>query len=149
VIKGTVQRSPVLAYFVIAYLISWSFWLPLVASVQGWWHYAGAAGPVGAALIVAAVSEGRVVVQGLLRQFSPSRVRWPWLAFAILSPLALLALGLGLTLLVHTLTFGVGEETGWRGFVLPRLQERHSAMRATHLLAVGWGLWHLPTFFRK
>jgi pimeloyl-ACP methyl ester carboxylesterase/membrane protease YdiL (CAAX protease family) len=45
------------------------------------------------------------------------------------------------------ITSGVGEELGWRGFALPRLQRTHSAMSSTLLLALGWAGWHLPAFF--
>lgn len=45
------------------------------------------------------------------------------------------------------LTSGVGEELGWRGFALPRLQRTHSAMSSTLWLAIGWAGWHLPAFF--
>jgi CAAX protease family protein len=45
------------------------------------------------------------------------------------------------------LTSGVGEELGWRGFALPRLQRTHSAMTSTLYLAIGWAGWHLPAFF--
>jgi hypothetical protein len=42
------------------------------------------------------------------------------------------------------LFIGLGEETGWRGFALPRLQERHSPLAASLILAPIWALWHLP-----
>jgi membrane protease YdiL (CAAX protease family) len=53
----------------------------------------------------------------------------------------------GGALLVWFLTFGLGEETGWRGFALPRLQKGRSALAATAILWILWALWHLPLFF--
>ena len=50
-------------------------------------------------------------------------------------------------LLIWFLTFGLGEETGWRGFALPRLQKGRSALHATMILTVFWALRHLPLFF--
>jgi membrane protease YdiL (CAAX protease family) len=42
---------------------------------------------------------------------------------------------------------GTGEEIGWRGFLLPRLQQRRSPLASSVLLAIGWAGWHLPAFF--
>ena len=41
---------------------------------------------------------------------------------------------------------GGQEEPDWRGFALPRLEQRLTPLRATLLLAVLWGLWHLPIY---
>jgi membrane protease YdiL (CAAX protease family) len=56
-------------------------------------------------------------------------------------------LSIGTALLLWIFTFGLGEETGWRGFALPRLQKGRSALAATMILVAFWVLWHLPQFF--
>ena len=41
---------------------------------------------------------------------------------------------------------GLGEELGWTGFLIPRLQARYSALTSSIIKAVLWGLWTLPLF---
>ena len=50
------------------------------------------------------------------------------------------------TLLITAVIFGGQEEPGWRGFALPRLEERHSPLVATLILGLGWGVWHIPLY---
>jgi len=42
---------------------------------------------------------------------------------------------------------GVSEEPGWRGFLLPRLQDRFSPLVASLLIWFPWALWHAPLDF--
>jgi membrane protease YdiL (CAAX protease family) len=42
------------------------------------------------------------------------------------------------------LFIGLGEEPGWRGFALPRLQKQCTPLIASLILAPIWALWHLP-----
>ena len=89
-------------------------------------------------------------------------LRW-YLAALALTMLVPLAVGVSIlmggdTPVVDNTIFGVlflfafmifpgsalGEEIGWRGFVLPRMQARHSALKASLLIGILWGPWHLP-----
>lgn len=42
------------------------------------------------------------------------------------------------------LTGGINEESGWRGFALPRLQARYPVIVAAAIVWFFWALWHLP-----
>jgi hypothetical protein len=48
---------------------------------------------------------------------------------------------------IGLVTGPLGEELGWRGFALPRLQERTGPLAGSLILGVLWAAWHLPLFF--
>jgi membrane protease YdiL (CAAX protease family) len=56
-------------------------------------------------------------------------------------------LGLPLVLLIALLANGLGEEIGWRGYALPRLQAALGVWSGTLALFPLWALWHLPLFW--
>jgi membrane protease YdiL (CAAX protease family) len=137
-------------------------------------YYFGSFGPLLSALIVTALTEGGAGVRDLFRRVFKFRVEFRYYAFAVLAPIVLFALAYisnriatggwsDLSLLGEAdylpplsplgvlglwfLTYGFGEETGWRGFALPHLQKNRSAASATLILAMLWATWHLPAFF--
>ena len=135
----------------------------------------GTFGPLVAAVILTAQESGRTGLRSLLSRILQWRVAPIWYAVALLGPLvitltamvlevALLGVqppSLGvligelpstvLTLLVNAVYMLIfvtlGEEVGWRGYALPALQARYSALLASLILGVLWALWHLPVFF--
>jgi len=114
---------------------------------------------------MSAITEGHAGVVNLLRRYARWRVGIVWyLAVLVGMPLLLLFAGwltTGVwTFTSYTLIFNPAlyllvlflggpffEEPGWRGFALPRLQERFGPVRACLLLGVLWAFWHLPLFF--
>jgi len=160
-VRATVKRHPLIAFFVLACALTWPL-IPLV-SVSPLWGFPALFGPALAAIVVAAVAEGSTGVRDLLGRLVRWRVRTRWYAFALGLPVALSLVTAGLHLLLEaqiSVEFGglsvlnfvvfaliFGEELGWRGYALPRLLVGRTALSASLILGVLWGLWHLPTFF--
>jgi membrane protease YdiL (CAAX protease family) len=51
-----------------------------------------------------------------------------------------------LVALIWIVTFGLGEETGWRGWLMPALTDRFGFLTAALMVAAVWLVWHLPQF---
>lgn len=62
----------------------------------------------------------------------------------LIGPLVWPAPALLLAALVWPLMAALGEELGWRGYLLPRLLDRFNLLTSAVLLGVLWGFWHLP-----
>jgi membrane protease YdiL (CAAX protease family) len=48
---------------------------------------------------------------------------------------------------VIALPFFVGEELGWRGYLLSKLQKKYSALWSSLIVGVLWVFWHTPAFW--
>jgi uncharacterized protein len=71
---------------------------------------------------------------------------WPeWSQFGLTERLP--GLNIWQTSLVWMLTFGLGEESGWRGYMLPELYKRYSLLKSSLIVAGVWIIWHLPAFW--
>jgi membrane protease YdiL (CAAX protease family) len=160
-VSAPVRRHPLVAFFVLAYALTWPV-IPLV-SVSLLWGFPALFGPALAAVIVAAITDGKPGLKSLLGRTVRWRVGLRWYAIALALPVILTLATAGVHLLLDAPTsfrFGtisvlapiifvlvVGEELGWRGYALPKLLARVSPVAASLILGVLWGVWHLPTFF--
>ncbi|GAA4437009.1 type II CAAX endopeptidase family protein [Pontibacter saemangeumensis] len=52
------------------------------------------------------------------------------------------------TFLAYTLLVGpLPEEIGWRGYLLESLRNDFSGLQSSFIIALVWGIWHVPLFF--
>jgi len=170
-----IRRHPLFFYFFIAYAFSWIISIPFILSEWGILHgdfqlafVLKGFGPFLAAYLITRVLEGKEGVKRLRQQIRDWKKSWLWYILVLIGIPLLLILGilvqprattnfLGLKplLLVSyfftyiAVFFGggpLGEEPGWRGFALPRLQQKYGPLWGTLLLGMFWACWHLPDF---
>jgi membrane protease YdiL (CAAX protease family) len=174
-VAASVRRHPLAAFFLLTYLLSWGYWVPVALAGGHTSHFPGLLGPMVAALLLTPLVAGRAGLADLLRRMGRWRAAPRWYAAALV-PFAAALVGAGFLALLDPdrppwrdgrlaqmpglpeagwlgvlalvlVVNGYGEETGWRGYAWPRLRERHGIAGAALLLTVPWALWHLPTFF--
>jgi len=167
-LRTRISAHPTVAFFLLAFAMSWTLMAPAMVagldSLAAVPFFLGVWAPAAAAAIVVRVTGGSI--RDWLRDIMRWRVPRRYYLLALGFPVALTIvasaefalagehLDFGLVgeraaaflplLLFCLLANGGPEEPAWRGFALPRLQDRMSPVRATLVLGTIWGLWHLP-----
>ena len=165
--KTFIDRYQNSIFFVLTFVLSWFPWYAGIAPEVM------AMGPSIAAFIVVLVVGGKRGFVDLLKPFGRWRANLGIWGVAVFGPGILYLVGLG----VHLLMGGeappfimireelnllplyllmvvlipwngpVGEEFGWRGYALPKLQNKYGPLIASLVIGTVWGIWHLPDFF--
>jgi hypothetical protein len=149
--------------------------LGLFAPEQALLSLPGAWAPTCSALILTGLSEGWGGIKRFLKKLLHWRVGLGWYVVVLFGVAALagLAIGIGqlfgvpapeITLpdelprgaligflpvffLVNIFVGGpLAEDIGWRGYILPEMRTRMSALNASLILGIIWAVWHLPFF---
>ncbi len=173
-IQQWMRQHPLLSYFFLAYAFSWIVFIPYVLEEWGYlrgnytfFYILHVFGPAIAAVVMTFVIAGKAGLQTLRHSLRLWRAPWQWYMFILLGIPALVMLGIivqpgalegfkgfttnlitGYPLSLVAVFFGVGlgEEPGWRGFALPRMQKQFGPLLGTLLLGLLWSCWHLPDF---
>jgi membrane protease YdiL (CAAX protease family) len=167
------EWGPILAFIVLANAVTWLACLVLRSTFAAghlWalftFLFVTVWSPTVIALALSFSLEGAPSVRNLLgflfRRFSKNKF---WYVIGILVPVAAVASGiiiarhlhygaafiplaaLPVTVGLQIVTGAMGEELGWRGFLLSRLQSMLSPRVSALVMSITWALWHLPAFF--
>jgi len=166
-----IDSHPVASFFLLAYIITWSLSAPALLLEESWsaWIliYIGSFGPAVSAALVTWLQGDDLKIWA--SQIIRWRVGWPWWLAAFGIPLAIIGGTTAILVVIGgpvdltqpaqspvliaivfvfglTVSGGLNEEPGWRGFAQPYLNDRFSALTASLIIGVIWAGWHLPYF---
>ncbi len=166
-LRRWLQSAPTVAFLFLTFSFSWGVWglarSHLTGAGRGWriaFHTVGLCGPTVAALILTGLLSGRRGVLDLLKRIARWRVGIGWYSFAFFSTLIIGLTAIGVYVLAGgraphmnrlvlaqaflPLPAGLPEEYGWRGFALPHLLKKRSALTSSLIIALFWVVWHIP-----
>ena len=137
-------------------------------------HYLASIGPMVAAIIIILYYGGFNGLKVFIRNIFTIKGKSKWILFGLLSPILMFLIAIVVNfvitgdwpnlmrfgipedlpnfniieaILLWIITYGFGEEIGWRGVALLNLQTRIKPINAAIIIGLGWALWHLPAFF--
>ncbi len=171
------QRNGLWLYFPLACIPPWIGWSLLVSGVvpqnsplSGLMFLTGEAASL-AGVIATLVSDGRAGVSDLMSRAVRIKAPIQWWIFSLVVPQIWFAAAGTIYLVLHQIPVVIqpsawlalttppvlvpfllgplGEEFGWRGFLLPRLMERFAVLPACILLGIFWAAWHWPLFWKN
>jgi membrane protease YdiL (CAAX protease family) len=170
-VSAWIDRHRIAAFLAVTYAFTWTIQGALLASgLEASWTqsiligFGGFGPPVGAAVVIWAAGGD---LRAWIGQFFRWRIGLRWWVAALGLPFVILAAGVGLfvalggpvdpggipfagvylfVLAWGTVWGGGQEDLGWRGFMLPLLQDRYTAFRSSVLVGLAWAGWHLPLF---
>lgn len=147
---------------------------PVYGDRLSYLHFLGSLGPLLSAFAVTGLVSGQSGIRELLGRVFRWKVPVAWHLLAWCGPAALYAIAAVVARVVwgqwppfsqfghseefsqlavpvywalSVICYGFGEEVGWRGFALPRLQQKYSQLTSAAVLSIIWALWHLPVFW--
>jgi len=166
-----VKKYPAISMFVLSFVIGTGIsFLVINGTLAKSFFFLAASSASITGIILTAIVAGRSGLRDLFGRIMIWRVEGRWWAFALFAMLGVVILGKvfnaitgldpldfsgapqGLVMLIpiflmQVFSAGFGEELGWRGFLLPRIQGRFNALKAGLIVGALHGLWHIPMFF--
>ncbi|MTI41069.1 CPBP family intramembrane glutamic endopeptidase [Fulvivirga lutimaris] len=161
-------KKQVILFFVMTYAVSWSLFfigqqldaIPII--MLGIWS------PSLMAILLNSKIYGKDGLKHFFGRFKRIKIKWYYWVLLLLLPASIHFAGRSLWQLLYDgqlnpfyrplaywasaiipsfLIAGLGEEFGWRGFALPRLQQHYSPVVASFILALVHLFWHIPTYW--
>jgi len=126
--------------------------------------------PLSIAILLSYLDNKKTGVRNLFKTFCHKGIPIQWYILAIIIPFivhllaSLLDLWRGteflppfgnaslrtlVSIVIIFLLAGVGEEMGWRGYLLPRLQQKYNSVISSIIAGLVTGFWHLPLFLLR
>jgi len=115
------------------------------------------------ALVLTAITKGKKGVLELFVKQTVKKTAFKWLLLSVIGIPVLVSLAILTSLSFDISKFGlrttqllpqivvivliaIGEEYGWRGFLLPRLMKKLNVFYSSIILGLIWGVWHFPAY---